>query len=358
MDVALDANIFLSDPWLQSKRLEAVLHYLKKTRSRVLLLAAVETEVRAAYARHVGGAVDGLEGALRDARRHNVQNLPAIELASLRDITMKAWEAQFNKVLPPALLARIPLDDRILSEVVRRAAERLAPCSNSGKEVRDAVIWLSLLAYLNAQRSPTQIAFISANTRDFAGPDGATLRSELLDDLRTVKGGLEYHSSLESFIKEHAEPIRHITTEWVAERVDTEAVQALLKNYLELTDPIYFRIADSDYSDYYEPNKVEVVYDPSVTLNDVYVWKHDEGRIDVFLEYYAYAEAEVGCDLIREPSRYRGERYYGDYDRDYDDDEFRRYRGFTCYAELTVTVAAQVKEDTLVLDELDEVGSA
>ena len=69
-------------------------------------------------------------------------------------------------------------------EAVRRAIERVPPCSESSESIRDAIIWLDLLEACRFPSKVGPITFVSENTTDFAGPNNSSLRAELVQDVQ------------------------------------------------------------------------------------------------------------------------------------------------------------------------------
>jgi hypothetical protein len=308
--------------------------------------------VRAHVARLISSAADKIESDLRDAERKGLLELPSFDAQTTIEATMKSWDQNFGRVLNLSFTRRVDLDSSLLPEVLRRAVERVPPVSAAGREIRDAIIWLSLLSYIRTQKWPSEVAFVSLNTDDFAGTDKRTLRPELQADLTGIRGRIEYYPSIDSFIRDHAEPISYISKEWVESRLDMEEVKSRIQAHLERAAPaLYFRPSDSDYRDYYDPNVMEVVYEPSVTLDDVYVWQIDSEQIEVFLDFTVEAEAEIECHLKGGPLWSRS--VFSDYSEF--DDGYRPYRSMTCFAELRASLAAIIKDGQLILGDIEEV---
>jgi len=49
MDVTLDANVYLSDPWMEGIAFKSLLDYLRKTQSKLIVPKLVFDEVLARY---------------------------------------------------------------------------------------------------------------------------------------------------------------------------------------------------------------------------------------------------------------------------------------------------------------------
>ena len=349
MDIALDTNILVADPWLRAQRTRVLVSYLERTRSRLILLDAVETELRAFARRHFGDSARQVEAALSAAARHGLKTLPSFDAASSVAETFDAWEANFNATLPSRLLERVIIEPTILSEAVRRAAERVPPCSPSGKELRDTITWLGLLAHLRTRKAKAQVVFISANTSDFASADKRTLLPQLEADVAGVGCEVQYFAGLDDFAKAHAERIAHITLDWVKQRVAPESIADLVSHHLEHVSPeSYVTVASSEYSDSYEPRTTSQVFSVAVTLTDVYVWKTGDTHIELGIEFEAYCELDADCVLVGDPRRRSWQ--------DYDDwlDEHPMSRTLTCYGELAGLISAAVVGDEVELLELED----
>ncbi len=86
-------------------------------------------------------------------------------------------------------------------EVINRAINHIKPCSENKEELRDTIIWLTVLdiAKIDPERI---IGFISGNIKDFASKDKKTLHSRLNTDLIENEVKVIYFTSIEEFIKE------------------------------------------------------------------------------------------------------------------------------------------------------------
>jgi predicted nucleic acid-binding protein len=200
MDVALDANEFLSDPRMESVRLQSLLNYLRKTDSRLIIPKIVWDEVIARYPERISGphkkAVDHAEALRRLLLSGKVPRMP--DLKHEREI--KALKQKLKK---PSNHVRSRIiknfTDVVVEEVARRGVSRIAPANSKGEELRDVIIWLMMVAY--AKRSTRDVAFIS---HDEHFREGDALHPELKKDLEQGKVKLHFYRSIDDFIKTHA----------------------------------------------------------------------------------------------------------------------------------------------------------
>ena len=351
MHIVLDANVLIADPWLKSQRLRVLLDYAAKTRSRLILLETVEREVAAHVQRQFVAAADAIASSLRQAERVGLAGVPAVDAPAMVRDTLAAWEAAFRRALNRSVADRVPTEPAIMPELVRRAAYRLPPVRPNGRETRDTILWLALVAFLKGRRSHEWCAFISQNTEDFAAADGVSLRSDLVPDLVGVPGTFTYYPSVDAFLKEHAEPIRHVTHEWVLERLDLARIRAAIDERLirTVSPERFVRVVNQDYHDWYEPVSIDVATKASVTLDDVYVYEFEPEFIEVFLDFAAEVEVDAECHLVSG----RGLMRAPDDDRDGFGDP-RLYRSLTCAGELRVSFAAQIRGEVLHLGDIED----
>lgn len=253
------------------------------------------------------------------------------------------WERHFHDVLGPNVVYRVYSSGyHHHEEAVRRAIERVPPCSDKGEGLRDAIIWLDLL---EASRFPSKIgsiAFVSENTRDFSEADNTSLRAELTQDLNKYEADVTYYSSLESFIKDHAEPVRHITREWLLERIYFGEIEWELRNQIAFgAYQSSFRATGSPYAEYYVPTGRPDIKSVRAHLKDFYVRPFDDDHTEVTFLVNAHVQADIECQRADAPpvSSYGDEHY----------EEVSQYqtRTLPCYADLDLEVVAEVEGDEI-----------
>ncbi len=314
MDVALDANILIADLWLRSQRIRQILDYLVKTRSVAILHHVVEAEVRAHIHRSIAEDVARTVKTLKDAANRGVIGLPDIDGESIRDGTIQAWEKQFARVFHPGNTRRLQLDGDDLPEAIRRATGRIKPCSDTGDGLRDTLIWLGLIGQA-AKNRDEGIAFISLNTKDFADAGKAGLHTVLLKDCTDRGARIDYFPDVDTFLRNHAEPVSFVTGAWVSERLDMRAVEEVIARDIDVWgrglaySPIgWFGYGllpvETSLRNYYRPTGRPEIVSVVADFDDVFVWKFDDQRIELRLVFNVSIEAEVECARVREPSIY------------------------------------------------------
>lgn len=357
MDVALDANILIKDLWLQSQNIRLLLDYIKRTDSRLLISQVALHEVQAHFKRRLRQDIAAVESAVSNTRRLKVTGIPDIDYDQIIESNYAAWDDHVRTTLVSKRTTHIyKVTPDVFTHALHRTIERIPPCKENGEGMRDAIIWLSFLEYCRSrpQRTPRyQAAFISENTRDFADRSGSRLLAPLIEDIEAAGVLVSYFPSLEDFLALQAKPISHITVEWVSARIDMSEISTLVGNYLTevktywwRSQPLLLDISDSKLQELYQMSDHRYVYQLDTALEDVRVYEFDDSHIELSLEFYAYAEADVECTL--KDDIYRRAIY--------DDDESllkQKTRSLVCTADLTVLISARVDGETIEIDGIE-----
>ena len=345
MYIALDSNVLIRDLWMRSQKMRALLDYVSKTPWNVLLLEVVETEVHAHARRAFSARIADIENTLQKAGRLGVVGLPRLDAERALKLTMERWENNFHYVFNKDLTDRLPLREEVAQQAMRRAADRVPPCSERGEGMRDAMIWLGLLDAADPLGEEyNRIAFISGNASDFAGRDKISLREELAVEVQRRNAALAFYGSLDAFLKEHAQPVEHITVEWVRERMPWTEVQDEVREALLYVDSGVFRVANERLRDRYVPAGRPDITHLEVDLADFYVWPFDDGQVGVEVIVMVRAEAEISCERVdAAPSSAYGEAHYQEWISDL------QRRMLTCRADAEYDFSVHADGDSLEL---------
>ena len=340
----------IADQWLKSPRLSALKDFIAKTRGRLILLEAVEIEFRGHVIRNFESHLEAIVASTKSATRMGIANLPEIDSTAIVTKTVVDWEETFARFFRGYYVSRVKAESSILSELMHRAALRMAPVTPNGREMRDAIIWLSMLAYLRSRKSPEMAAFVSNNIRDVAGPDRVSLRADLANEVATIRGAFEYYPSLESFIRTHAKPVQHIDKAWVLKRLDMTAVREKISRRLESEDAErLIRLSSNELHESYAPRRINSSESIECTLEDVYVYEVEQRTINIFLDFSVIGEVEVEAMLVRRLPR--------DWDDEYRP-EYPVHRTFSTEVEISVSMDAIVAGELLLLGDVEELARA
>jgi len=353
MDVVCDTNIFMTEGYrLGTQRMRILLDYLKKTESRLIVHAIVEKEVEQHLRKDCREKIIQFQKALKSIQNSyvTIQGIQPIDVDAAVEQAVIAWRVAFEKLFTSDLATRLPLDETALEEAVRRAIERIAPCANK-EEMRDTLIWLNFVGYCKKRPGVKEIAFISQNTKEFAGATPASLHPTLVDDITPLGVVVRYFPSLDHFVKEHATVIAHITKEWLEQRIDPDAFNEFLEGREELRNAYYYHVVNPGDHHTYVPVKDADDYTIAQRdLSSFTIWALNDQQIEVSLTFALKIEAYI--ESIQEEWR--------DLAPDIGIDESLCYpivQEGECEANLIVQLAARIDGEHITLLDIEDVTS-
>lgn len=349
MDVALDSSVLVRDLWLDSQAMRLLRNYLIRTQSHLLVPELVFAEVQATAKRAFTEVADRIDSALHEGKRKRLSLIPGFASKEATQFTMQVWEANFHALLPPDILRVIPHDPTVLPDAIRRATDRIAPCKSTGEGMRDAILWLTVLAYLSRLEACMEIAFVSANTTDFANAAEDDFRPELSADLHSIRTKVHYFRGVAEFNKDHGDRLAHVTVEWVTENGAIDAIQRKMLqafNYIDLSS--YFRVVDRDLDDIYTPQALETVVSADIEITDVSVWRVERTRLEIGIDFNADVTAETVATLAYRPAALWRPSYIYDLD-----DPQPSERSLTSFAQVKGTLSAQDNEGDVGFGEIE-----
>jgi len=331
MDIAVDTNVLVADPWLSGQKMKALFNFLERTRSHLLVHEVVDQEFRAVVSRNLASAAAELEAATRNATRAGLDP-PTVTAAVLTSGARDRWERRYHETAWAR--THIALDNNLLPEVLRRATNRIPPSARKGEEFRDTIMWLGVLAHCRAN-ALSGIAFISANKKDFCGTDERTLAPELVADAAAQGLVVQYYVSLDDFLREHATPLERFTDEWVLERFSIPELERRIESRISEVEAAEFQLPyryDGWRPFGYVENLIATAH-----LNDVYVWAYSATEVTLFLTFYVHIVADATC--YRESPGEWGEPV--------------EVADVPVEAEYEIEVSASIQADELVMNDIE-----
>lgn len=212
MVVILDTNILIKCPRMDTNFHKLLYDYLEKTDSYIILPKLVLDESKAVYKRSLTEKYEKYQekGNLLNALLISERELESIDIDKEVENFISHVLSIYSKFHKKYL---IEYDPMMLEEAVRRAINKIRPCSERKEEFRDTILWLTVL---NAAKSQDEknIVFISENTSDFCSANNK-LHSDLLKDLKDNDIQVFYFNSIESFIEQYADKINKLTDDKV-----------------------------------------------------------------------------------------------------------------------------------------------
>jgi hypothetical protein len=199
MFVILDTTEFFDSPRADSNSFRVLQEYVRRTQSHLVVPEIVVREV----INHVRERLLRVESNLRDAEQ-DYEKLRTIGAGLLTvdrpnfDDALRAYAGSFRGTLRYGFNTLfLPIPTVAHDELLERALLRKRPFAKGKDGYRDALIWLSIVAYV--KEHPAEYVFITNNVRDFSEKD-------LRVDLGELPAGctLKYENDLKSFNDTHA----------------------------------------------------------------------------------------------------------------------------------------------------------
>jgi hypothetical protein len=353
MDVILDSNIYISDYWMQSQNFRFLKDYINKTKSSILLPSVVLEEVKGKFNNDLLKYSQQLVGVLDNLSRYKVA---LISHEEIEKSVLESKEKFINELEYYFLQYHskyIPLSIAATNEAISRAINRIPPCKESGEGLRDALIWMQILEYLETNKKDQKVAFICQNKHDFAQQDGKQLKSKLIDDLRERKIDLLYYSDIEVFLREYAKPIAHITKEWLEETINISAIKDLVLQFMKPPHSYeirkLFSIQSSDYEHSYKiSDDIEDIRILDINIDDYIVWEFDNNNIEIRIDYFASIDGTATCELSS----------IDEYSTREEVGTLWEYTDLDVLAEVYVSVRASLFEGKLKVEQIENIGRA
>jgi PIN domain len=225
VDVIVDTNILAADFQMTGARLSSLFDYLKRTDGEFVVLNAVKTELLAVYRRQLSERLNKAESTWNALNQitANSKAFPKRDIDSEVNLMEKRLMENSNGARTSLFSA--PID---VLEVVRRGAQRIPPASDNGEELRDVIIWLSVLEY---SRATNRDAAFICNDKGFW--NGETLREQIEEDLAPLASRPKVYRDLDGFIGDNNLRSSSIDHAHLSKYVDDTHLTSLLREGLK-----------------------------------------------------------------------------------------------------------------------------
>jgi hypothetical protein len=159
-------------------------------------------EVLGGYERELKEKCEKAFSALKDVQHHLIdKGDPNAEFSILVDRSRQVQAFKERLLKPTPAIKTILFDDSKIDvrEVYRRGIKRRRPASDRGEELRDVILWLSVLEYARASRE--RVALV---TRDRGFWNAEAVHPEIAEDIASNKLEIFLHKDIESFNRVNA----------------------------------------------------------------------------------------------------------------------------------------------------------
>ena len=323
MDVILDSNIIRRDLKLKDKNFDALVDYVKKTNSKIIIPSIVLKEVKGLYKRLL---IEQLKDFSTSRKKLNSTLLststPDFDFIKIDEEAEKYIEFILKK-LEIEKSSIIDYKNEYLPDLVDRAIDRRKPLDGKGQQFRDGILWLTTLDYAES-KDDKKVNLISDNPSDFGVKGGTNLSPELAKEAIDRGVEIKYFQTINDFIKNHASVIEFINEKWIEQNVNSDIVADLISGVIgerEEENIMEYLDLDSDQSTTGAINKTD---HSNCQLLSFYVYEMADGVIFLNIEYQLELEYEIEIaetiqkDTSRMQARYITNPRTGEVDIDFD----------------------------------------
>lgn len=192
--VVLDTNTVTRDFELSSADWNELVKFQEMGHLRICLPEVVVGETVRQHGanrkQEIKAAIDAFGSSHKTLKDLGMPGLPEIDVHTLRqhrdsmEDPRTVVEGKFRALLEKHAVTVLPVPEVDMADVMERYLRRRRPYKENGGGIADDVIWRSVvhLAEAMSTNSGTQIAFITRNSKDFAG-DSKDLHPDLSGDL-------------------------------------------------------------------------------------------------------------------------------------------------------------------------------
>lgn len=260
MNIIIDTNILRKDFLFQSEHYKLFCEFIKRSKSNLFLSKVVFDEACYLYKKEIEIKKKNFQKVLTDifyfgndnsgcSITHFMEKINPDYERKLYDIFLYHWE----------ILGYEEVD---ISELVRRAIQRIRPFSNNGEGFRDAMIWLSIINFLKKEKN-NKTVFISNDKKAFVNGDNQELHPTLKNDLAINNLELLFCNSIEEFVNKYTAEIFFFTKGWVIDHIDWNKINEQVRGAVETIHcgyyfTLYERVINKPWDYYYEVKNVEI----------------------------------------------------------------------------------------------------
>jgi hypothetical protein len=239
MDIVLDSNIYHSDILLRSPDYNALLDYLVRTESSLILPQIILDEIKNLYKNTQTEKLSKYRNAVDNLNQTFCDNEKQIENIRIDiDAELVKYESFLKSKLNIKPEDILPYENSFLPEISQRAINRHRPAGKSGQGFRDTLIWLTIKKHCS-KTPEKQITFISNNTSDFADDKTKELYPTLLDECKELKVQINYFTSIREFLEAHSKVIAFVNIDWIIKNFKESTINAVLsEEVLKFPDKI------------------------------------------------------------------------------------------------------------------------
>jgi hypothetical protein len=207
---------------MESPSFSALFDHIAKTGAEFVLFGLVENEVLAKYSRDFAEKVaDRWNKKIKGA-------LVSEELAPKPELEPQLKALKSRLLNPTSKVQTIRMnnyDGVALEEVVRRGINRVPPANSSGEELRDVILWLSILEF--ARKRNHEVVYIT-NDSGFWNDKSDEPLPQIQEDIAKMKAPIKLYRRIETFLASNVLQRNAVDKAWAAQLFNDKKLGDLL----------------------------------------------------------------------------------------------------------------------------------
>jgi PIN domain-containing protein len=234
MDLILDSNVFLNDLKFESPQFGELLAYLRRTGNKLIIPNMVMLEVLERYKDRLQKGLDRAKGSWVSFAEIRMLPHPDFPHINFEQELLKLGERMFNPGAGVQTLKYSDVSDIDVNEIARRGAKRLRPANQNGEELRDVILWLSVVQY--ARKTGLEVAFISGDHGFRQTDDTNDLHSELAEEIASAKLPIHFYRDISAFLTSNSLSQEPIAGAWLPKYVNSKYLADEIKKAISGTE--------------------------------------------------------------------------------------------------------------------------
>ncbi len=233
MDVVADSNTLIQlifgagRRFTETSQFSALLTYLRRVNSRLILTLPVFQEVVEVYRRELVERTAKAEKSWEDVRRILVSD-------GAHGFSGSAVRSEVNelrrRLRNPSASVRTRIyagyDGIDTGEILRRGIKRIPPANSEGEELRDVALWLTVLKLASVEAQP--LAFIT-NDKHFLDESRSGLHPVLLKDVRERGVDIRFYPSFAGFVAGNSISSEPLSDAWSSEFLPLDLISSEIR---------------------------------------------------------------------------------------------------------------------------------
>ncbi len=294
MDIVVDTNVLWGDYFCRSPRMQSLFDFLKRENNALVIPKVVYEELLNLFRHDLEDRLMELTAAHRKLK----QVLSKPKDIVLREVNVdeevECLKKFYTDNFDSGLFKLIDYPKVEIAKLVDMAVRRVKPFKENDKGFRDAVLWLSLLKYLETFHCPA--IFISKNTHDFCGPDKQNLHPQLLHTIQSLKTDLLFYPSVDDFLRNQSVKVEGINKTWLKKALSGTDIGDRIKSTFE--DDKAHRVANLIYQRYEEATGYFEIDEADIEVEDFFIYKLMNGNFYLNVEFSGYLTIRVEVEVL------------------------------------------------------------